>query len=43
MGYLGSVGAGVIWFVRFDDGDDTIWVDWDGCNINTVAWMDDKL
>jgi hypothetical protein len=41
--YLGSVGSSVIWLVRLDDGDDTVWVDWDGGNTDTVAWVHDKL
>ena len=41
--YLGCVRTCVIGFVGFDDGDDAVWVDWDGRYADPIARVDDKL
>ena len=41
--YLWSVGASVIWLVRLNDADNTIWVHGNGVDSNPIVWAHDQL
>lgn len=41
--YLRRIRAGVVWFIRFENGNNSFWVNWDGCSSNPVLWVSDEL